>query len=109
VLPVKIGLLMDNNTNTKQDKVAISAIDIAALPLSIQQSPILTKKNLEQLAGVHCTPMIDPAFDDDTLKNIIQYYSISPDEMEMELHIYAARLLNEGKVDEAWQVLLALN
>jgi len=27
--------------------------------------------------------------------------------MGKELHAYAARLLDEGKVDEAWQVLLA--
>ena len=26
---------------------------------------------------------------------------------QKELHKYAARLLDEGKVDEAWQVLLA--
>jgi hypothetical protein len=29
--------------------------------------------------------------------------------MEVELHAYAHRLLELGKVHEAWQVLLALN
>jgi hypothetical protein len=29
--------------------------------------------------------------------------------MEKELHRYAAALLDEGRVKEAWQVLLALN
>jgi hypothetical protein len=29
--------------------------------------------------------------------------------MEKEVHFYAAKLLNEGKVAEAWQVLLATN
>jgi hypothetical protein len=29
--------------------------------------------------------------------------------MEIELHTYAKKLLNEGRVHEAWQVLLALN
>jgi hypothetical protein len=29
--------------------------------------------------------------------------------MEKELHSYAARLLDEGKINAAWQVLLALN
>jgi hypothetical protein len=43
-------------------------------------------------------PSIDPSFSDDRLKNIVQYYSISPAEMEKELHIYAAELLNTGKV-----------
>jgi hypothetical protein len=27
--------------------------------------------------------------------------------MEKEIHLYAAKLLEEGKVSEAWQVLLA--
>jgi hypothetical protein len=27
--------------------------------------------------------------------------------MEKEVHLYAAKLLNENKVQEAWQVLLA--
>ena len=53
------------------------------------------------------TTFIDPAFNDDRLKNIIQYYSINPDEMEKELHIYAKELLDAGKVNEAWQVLLS--
>jgi hypothetical protein len=52
-------------------------------------------------------PIIEPSFDDTHLKNIIQYYSLNPDEMEKELHAYAKKLLAEGKVKEAWQVLLA--
>ena len=52
-------------------------------------------------------PFVDPAFDDDRLKNIIQYFSINPDEMETELHAYAKELLEAGKVNEAWQVLLS--
>ena len=46
-------------------------------------------------------------FHDDKLKNIIQYYSINPVEMEKELHSYAKELLQINKVDAAWQVLLA--
>jgi flavin reductase (DIM6/NTAB) family NADH-FMN oxidoreductase RutF len=84
-------------------------IGIDALPNSIKNSSILTGNNLGQLANVSLLPLVDPAFYDDTLKNIIQYYAINPDEMENELHIYAAQLLNAGKVNEAWQVLLALN
>jgi flavin reductase (DIM6/NTAB) family NADH-FMN oxidoreductase RutF len=84
-------------------------IGIDALPNSIKNSSILTGNNLGQLANVSLLPLVDPAFYDDTLKNIIQYYAINPDEMENELHIYASQLLNEGKVNEAWQVLLALN
>ena len=82
-------------------------IGIDTLPLSIRESKILTGNNLGQLANVNEIPFVDPAFDDDTLKNIIQYYSINPDEMEKELHIYAKELLDNGKVNEAWQVLLS--
>jgi flavin reductase (DIM6/NTAB) family NADH-FMN oxidoreductase RutF len=81
-------------------------IGIDVLPLSVRSSKILTGNNLGQLANVHDMPVIDPSFDDDTLKNIIQYYSISPEEMEKELHVYAKTLLDKGLVREAWQVLL---
>ena len=78
-------------------------------PLSIRNSKILTGNNLGQLANVNEIPSIDPSFDDPHLKQIIQYYSINPEEMEKELHTYAKKLLDEGKVNEAWQVLLSLN
>ena len=84
-------------------------IGVDALPGSIRNSKILTGNNLAQLANVNEMPVIEPSFDDAHLKNIIQYYSVNPDEMEKELHAYAKTLLNEGKVKEAWQVLLALN
>ena len=82
-------------------------IGVDALPDSIRNSPVLTGNNLGQLANVHEMPFIDPAFDDAKLKNIIQYYSINPNEMDIELHRYAKELLDAGKVDEAWQILLA--
>jgi predicted nucleic acid-binding protein len=59
------------------------------------------------LANVHEMPVVEPSFDDEHLKNIIQYFSVSPEEMEKEVHQYAAHLLNENKVYDAWQVLLA--
>ena len=82
-------------------------IGIDALPESIRNSKMLSGNNLGQLANVHEMPFVDPAFDDDKLKNIIQYYSINPDDMDTELHRYAKELLDAGKVNEAWQILLA--
>ena len=82
-------------------------IGIDALSASIRNSKLLSGNNLGQLANVHDMPVIDPSFDDAHLKQIIQYYSINPDEMERELHSYAKKLLDAGKVKEAWQVLLA--
>jgi flavin reductase (DIM6/NTAB) family NADH-FMN oxidoreductase RutF len=82
-------------------------IGIDALPESIRTSNILTGNNLAQLAHIKDMPFVDAAFEDEQLKNIIQYYSINPDEMEKELHRYAKQLLDKDKVHEAWQVLLA--
>ncbi|BDQ12574.1 flavin reductase family protein [Sediminibacterium sp. TEGAF015] len=82
-------------------------IGIDALPGSIKSSSFLTGNHLGQLANVHELPTIDPGFSDDRLKNIIQYYGLTPNEMEQELHKYAAELLNQEKVQEAWQILLS--
>jgi hypothetical protein len=83
-------------------------IGLDSLPDSIKNSKILSGNHLGQLANAHAMPFIDPAFEDDKLKNIFQYYSLDPEEMENELHLYARELLDNGKVKEAWQVLLAL-
>ena len=95
------NLFMVEKPNTKK------GIGIDALPLNIRHSIILTGNHLGLLANVYETPIIEPSFEDSTLKNIFQYYSLNPDEMEIELHRYAATLLTENKVKEAWQVLLS--
>jgi flavin reductase (DIM6/NTAB) family NADH-FMN oxidoreductase RutF len=82
-------------------------IGIDLLPVAIRQSKILTGNNLGQLANVHDMPIIDAAYDDAHLKQIIQYYSVNPEEMEKEIHQHAKKLLDEGKVAAAWQVLLS--
>ncbi len=82
-------------------------IGFDALPLSVRSSNILTGNDLAQLANVNEFPNVDATFNDDNLKNIIQYFSINPEEMERELHSYAKKLLEEGKVNHAWQILLA--
>jgi flavin reductase (DIM6/NTAB) family NADH-FMN oxidoreductase RutF len=83
-------------------------IGVDALPQSIRTSKYLTGNDLGQLANVEELPMIDPSFDDEHLKNIIQYFSLNPGDMEKELHQYAARLIKEGRMQEAWQVLLSM-
>jgi flavin reductase (DIM6/NTAB) family NADH-FMN oxidoreductase RutF len=83
-------------------------IGVDALPATIRSSNILTGNNLGQLANVQAMPMVDPSFDDAHLKQIIQYYSINPDDMQKELHQYAKRLLDAGEVTAAWQVLLTV-
>ncbi|HVI48874.1 MAG TPA: flavin reductase family protein [Chitinophaga sp.] len=81
-------------------------IGVDALPQSVRLSHILSGNDLGKLANVHELPHIDATFQDDHLKNIVQYYSVTPDEMEKELHRYAKQLLEQDKVDAAWQVLL---
>lgn len=80
---------------------------IDALPVSIRSSKILSGNNLGQLANCTAIPVVDPSFQDDHLKQIIQYFSVNPEEMEKELHTYAQQLLEKGDTSAAWQVLLA--
>lgn len=82
-------------------------IGMDALPQGIRQSTLLTGNHLGQLANVHTLPVVDASFEDEHLKNIVQYFSINPADMEKELHRHARRLLDENKVAEAWQVLLS--
>jgi hypothetical protein len=84
-----------------------TGIGIDSLPPNIRNSKSLSGNDLGQLANVYELPVINPSFNDPHLKQIIQYYSINPDEMETELQLYAKKLLGTGKVNEAWQVLLA--
>ncbi len=84
-------------------------IGVDALPEPVRNSTVLTGNNLGQLANVHDMPVIDPAFNDPHLEKIVSYFAHSPAELEQELHGYAKKLLEEQKVTEAWQVLLALN
>ena len=79
------------------------------LPEAIRNSKILNGNDLGKLANVNEMPFINTSFHDDKLKNIIQYYSINPEDMERELHSYAKELLQQNKVEDAWQILLGMN
>lgn len=81
-------------------------IGIDQLPASIRNSKLLTGNHLGQLANVQSVPDIDPAFTDEKVTHIAQYFSINPEDMEQELHRHAAALLDQQQVDRAWQVLL---
>jgi hypothetical protein len=82
-------------------------IGVDALPAAIRNSKILTGNNLGQLANVNGLPVIDAAFENETLIQIVQYFNLDPQEMETETHKLAASLLIDGDTDAAWQVLLA--
>lgn len=76
------------------------------LPKNLRDSTILSDTDKNALAQVEILPLVDPSFTDVNLKNIVQYFALTPDEMDVELHKYASQLLTEGKVNEAWQILL---
>lgn len=82
-------------------------IGFDALPITIKESKWLNGNELAQLANVDTLPHIDAAFHDEKLKHITQYYSLNPEDMERELHLYAKSLLKEGNTPAAWQILLS--
>jgi flavin reductase (DIM6/NTAB) family NADH-FMN oxidoreductase RutF len=81
----------------------LTGIGIDALPENIRNSKVLTGNHLGRLANVQKIPGAMPGFNDEFLKSI---FSDLTKDKENELHSYAAKLLDENKVDEAWQVLL---
>jgi len=96
-------------TNKDQSSpTPISGIGLDAIHQDIRESRILTGHQLSLLAGVDQLPEPEPSFHDRHVKEIIHYFSPNPEEMEFELHRYAAQLLEEGKLREAWQVLLSV-
>ena len=86
---------------------ALIGIGIDGLPASVRESRVLTGNHLGQLANVPALPVINAAWENERLTGIMQYYSLNPADLETELHRYAKELLDEGRVDDAWQVLLA--
>ncbi|MDX2248879.1 MAG: flavin reductase family protein [Bacteroidia bacterium] len=75
------------------------------LPQSVKQSPVLTGKQLWQLAAVEKVPDRDlDIMDDHDFQSTL---SDNSDDRVERLHTLASEFLNEGKVEKAWQVLLA--
>lgn len=83
-------------------------IGIDSLPEGIKNSRILSGNHLGKLANIEELPEARPGYYDPHLKNIMQYFSSNPEDMESELHRYAGELLDDGQVNEAWQILLAV-
>lgn len=81
-------------------------IGVDALPASIRNSKILSGNDLGMLANVNEMPIINASFEDEKMKNIMQYFSVNPMSMENEVHLYAKELLLNNEVEKAWQILL---
>jgi flavin reductase (DIM6/NTAB) family NADH-FMN oxidoreductase RutF len=78
-------------------------VGIDALPQNIKNSSVLTGNHLGKLANVEAIPTPNAA-----LFNAIRMNPdlTSDNSSVFHLHTYAARLLDENKITEAWQVLL---
>lgn len=81
-------------------------IGIDQLPEDIRNSSILTGNNLGRLANVEKLPSSEEiqSFQDERLQTIQQNFSGI--ELIRQTHLYAQELLQTGKIQEAWRVLL---
>jgi len=82
-------------------------VGVDALPHNIRNSKVLTGNNLGMLGNSTSIPVIASLSDDHRLAEILKAYTHDAEARKTALHQYAKELLDNGKVDEAWQVLLA--
>lgn len=80
-------------------------IGFDALPESVKCSKLLTGNHLAQLANVSTIPAKDPGFKDERLVAILQYFK-PENNLRNRIHAYAGELIDEGRIGDAWQVLL---
>lgn len=82
-------------------------IGIDALPPSIRQSSILTGNDLGMLANVPVLPVaVEISEANGQLQDLVKAHLGDDQATRTALHGYAADLLRQGRVAEAWQALL---
>jgi hypothetical protein len=87
-------------------------IGVDAIPHAIRNSKILTGNNLGQLGNVEALPadeVIDRHSQSPEIKELLDATIGDSQTRETHLHLKAKKLLDEGKVEEAWMVLLCDN
>jgi flavin reductase (DIM6/NTAB) family NADH-FMN oxidoreductase RutF len=85
---------------------AVPAIGFDALPEGIKNSTVLSGNYLARLAGVTEVPVRNATFSDERLAALKQY--IKPGNgLQQRIHRYAKELIDDGQIEQAWQVLLA--
>ncbi|AHF14956.1 flavin reductase family protein [Niabella soli] len=80
-------------------------VGVDALPASIKNSFILSGNDLGMLANVTVIPQKDATFSDDYL-DVLKAKHPKTTALEL-LHLYAKKMIIDGAVDKAWQILLA--
>lgn len=84
-------------------------IGVDAIPAEIKNSRILTGNNLGQLGNVEKIPSTDEATeyrDSEQFSALLKSLTINLDHFKANQHIIAKHLLDEGKVMEAWKILI---
>jgi flavin reductase (DIM6/NTAB) family NADH-FMN oxidoreductase RutF len=84
-------------------------IGVDQLPESIRHSPVLTGNNLARLGNTEKIPSVEEvqAYRQEPLVSYyLTRYRQDPEERVQQLHVLAKKLLEAGKTEEAWKVLL---
>ncbi|MGZ3763519.1 MAG: flavin reductase family protein [Mucilaginibacter sp.] len=84
-------------------------IGVDAIPYAIRNSKVLTGNNLGQLGNVEALPtdeQIEDYSQSPEIKDLLDATIGDTQTRETQLHLKAKQLLDEGRVDDAWMVLL---
>jgi flavin reductase (DIM6/NTAB) family NADH-FMN oxidoreductase RutF len=90
--------------------VSTIGIGVDAIPYAIRHSKVLTGNNLGQLGNVEVLPTdseIEAYVQSDEIKELFDATIGDSQTRELQLHLKAKKLLDDGLVKEAWMVLLA--
>jgi flavin reductase (DIM6/NTAB) family NADH-FMN oxidoreductase RutF len=90
--------------------VTTMGIGVDAIPYAIRNSKVLTGNNLGQLGNVVALPAddaIEAYAQSAELKELFDATIGDSQTRELQLHLMAKLLLDDGRVEEAWKVLLA--
>jgi flavin reductase (DIM6/NTAB) family NADH-FMN oxidoreductase RutF len=84
-------------------------IGVDAIPFAIRNSKILTGNNLGQLGNVETLPAADEILayvQSPGIKELLDAVIGDKQNRELQIHLKAKELLDQGRVEEAWKVLL---
>jgi flavin reductase (DIM6/NTAB) family NADH-FMN oxidoreductase RutF len=84
---------------------------IDQLPAHIRQSSVLTGNNLARLGNTQLLPSVEEVQEfkhEPIYRYLTQTHQQNPEEQERQIHLLAQKLLEEGRVQEAWKALLTI-
>ena len=89
--------------------VSSIGIGVDAIPYAIRNSKVLTGNNLGQLGNVEALPTdeeIEAYAQNDDMKELFDATIGDSQTRDLQLHLKAKHLLDNGLVEDAWKVLL---